>query len=42
MFHVPTLPSATARVQDGFAASLKGFDFAAVIDLKVIVQSCLY
>ena len=33
MFHVPRLSSAKARVQDGFAASLERFDYAAVIDL---------
>ena len=41
MSHVPRLPSAKTRLQDGFATSLKGFDEAAVIDLKIIVQSYL-
>ena len=41
MSHVPRLPSAKAQVRDGFAALLQEFDFAAVIDLKIIVESYL-
>ena len=40
MLRAPRLPSAEARVQDGFSTCIPRFKYAAVKDLEILGKSC--